>query len=206
MAISATGLAGALLALFLTFGGWPPATDAGVPREIGRALAQEALKLLGPGKRLTVIARDTTDFKQPATDFALAAFQEEVRKAGATVSAVQRLQVDPLRPLEVPAGDFFELLRQGAGGDVVVSLMGPPLLSREQSVSVAGGRARVVAFCPGNLPAYLDLRLLAEQGLLHAAVLSRPLSSKGGAAPTGETFDALYQRLSQAELTRLPAR
>jgi hypothetical protein len=197
-----TILVGCLLILFCTFAGLPPRTDASVPREVGRALAQEALKLFGPGKRLTVIARDTSVFKQPATDITLAAFEDEIRKGGAKITAVQLLQVDPLRPLQVPPGDFFELLRRGAAGDVIVSLMGPPQLSEEQRSALGNSKAKVVAFCPGGLSAYLDLHQLAGQKLLHAAILSRPLPPKPGALPIRERFDDLFERVGAAELEK----
>lgn len=197
-----TMLVGSLLILFYTFASLPPHVDASVPREVGRALALEALKLLGPGKRLTVIARDTSAFKQPATDITLAAFEDEIRKGGAKVTAVQLLQVDPLRPLQVPPGDFFELLRRGAVGDVIVSFMGPPMLSEEQLSALVNSKAKVVAFCPAGLSSSLDLHQLAEQKLLHAAILNRPWSSKPGAPPLRETFDALYERVGAAELEK----
>ena len=202
---AAIALAGSLAALLATYASFPPRVEPAVPRAIGRALAQEALKLLGPGKRLTVFTRDTTAFKQPAADLALAAFTDEVRQGGATITSLQTLQVDPLRPLQVPAGDFFELLRRGHAGDVIVSFLGPPLLTEEQRAALNDVKIKVVAFCPGNLPAYIDLRLLAEQKLLQAAVLARPLSAKGGAPGAPESFDALYVRADAAALAKLPA-
>ncbi|HTH47501.1 MAG TPA: hypothetical protein VMB21_08330, partial [Candidatus Limnocylindria bacterium] len=63
-------------------------------------------------------------------------------------------------------------------------------------------RPKVVAFCPGNLPGYINLPLLAERHLLHAAVLSRTLPAKAG-PPVAETFDSLYVRASATDLARL---
>ena len=203
-AVSVAAIAGSLLALFLNFGAYPPGTDATVPREVGRALAEAATRLLPPGGRITVLARDTSAFRQPAAGATLDALLGEIRKAGATLASVEILQVDPLRPLQVSPDDFFQLLRRAKAGDVIVSLMGPPLLSDEQRQALGEIKPQIVAFCPGNLPNYIDLRLLAERHLLHAAVLARPLPSKA-APPLAETFDNLYVRASAAELAKLPS-
>ena len=82
--------------------------------------------------------------------------------------------------------------------------MGPPLLNDEQRLALGEVKPQIVAFCPGNLPAYIDLRLLAERHLLHAAVLGRSLPAKA-APPLLETFDNLYVRASAADLARLPS-
>ncbi len=202
--VSVAAIAGSLLALFLTFGAYPPGTDATVPREVGRSLAEAATKLLPPGGRITVLARDTSTFPQPAAAATLEALLGEIRKAGATVASVEVMQVDPLRPLQVSPDDFYQLLRRAKANDVIVSLMGPPLLSDEQRQTLGEVKPQIVAFCPGNLPNYIDLRLLAERHLLHAAVLGRPLPSKA-APPLAETFDNLYSRASAADLAKLPS-
>jgi hypothetical protein len=107
---------------------------------------------------------------------------------------VQLLQVDPLRPLELPSGDFVELLRRGVAGDVIVSFMGPPLLSDEQRAAVAGSKAKVIAFCPGGFSDFVDLKKLAEQGLLHVAIISRPFKGQPARPLAEERFDTLYMR------------
>ena len=99
-------LLGSLAALAWTFVGPGPGGNPKVQEEIGRTLAHEAVRHLGSGRRLTVLTRDTSAFPQPAADQVLAAFTREVARAGMTVSAVQRFEVDPLRPAQVPPGDF----------------------------------------------------------------------------------------------------
>jgi len=189
-------------AIWAATSGLPPRVGPRIHEEIGRALAQEAVRLLGPGGRVTVLARDTGTFKQPAIDIALGSFTRELKKNGGNDPFVQGLQIDPLRPLQVPAGDLHELLRHGAVGDVVVSFMGAPLLSDEQRASLGGVKPKIVAFCPGGIFGIQELKELGGQGLLHAAVVSRP--SKAGtpsATDAGrEPFDALYERLDTAAL------
>ena len=152
------------------------------------------------------MTRDTGTFPQPALDLALGSFTQAIRKSGGSAPAVQALQVDPLRPVQVPPGDFHELIRRGAAGDVIVSLMGPPWLSEEQRASLGGIKPQIVAFCPESPPDHDNLRLLAEQKLLHAAVISRPLK-RNAPKPANfgrEPFDDLYLRVGAADLAKPP--
>jgi len=205
--LAAMVIVASLGAVFVATSGTAPRLDTRIHEDIGRALAQEALKLLGPSGHLTVVTRDTGTFPQPALDLALGSFTQAIRKSGGSVPAVQALQVDPLRPLQVPPGDFHELIRRGAAGDVIVSLMGPPWLSEEQRGSLGEVKPKIVAFSPGTVPEPAELRLLAEQKLLHAAVISRPLK-RNALKPANfghESFDELYVRVSAADLAKLPA-
>lgn len=201
MVVAAGIMAGALAVSLATVSGGPtPSVAAEVPEQVGRALAQEALKLLGPGGKVTLLARDTTEFPQAAVDLARESFLHEVSKSGGTVATVRQFAVDPLRIVQVPPGDFFEAIRRAGVGDVIASFMGPPLLTEEQRLALGDIKPKVVAFCSGAMPTYVDLRLLAEQRLLHASVLSRLSDSPEHAKPAKETFDALYQRADAAAL------
>jgi len=198
---------GALTVIILSTCEWPPSTNRRLHEAIGRAMAQQALSLSGNGGRITLIARDTVAFKQPAAGIQLDSFKKELRRGGGTIAATQLLQVDPLRPVEVPPGDFFELIRKAPPDSVIVSFMGPPLLTEEQRSQLGVIKPKVVAFCSGNLTDYLDLRTLFEQRLLHAAVVSRR-SSPGASLMPGksvESFDQLYTGVTAANLSSLPA-
>lgn len=177
--------------------------DARLQSDLGRALAQEALKLGQPSGKITAFVRDTDAFPSPATETALASFLKELKQAGRAEPTIQRQQMDPLRPLQVPSGDFAEALRRGAAGDVIVSFMGPPVIPSDKRASIGTVRAKVVAFCPGSIPEQVDLRFLADAGLLHAAILNRPSSGSGAmpANPRPTVFDDLYVRASLTELS-----
>jgi len=177
-------------------------SDAAVQEEAGRALAQEAAKLGAPGGKFTVILRDTEAFPQPAVDHVKAAFEKEARRAGKTEIVYQGLQTDPLRPVQVPGGDFLEAMRRGAAGDVIVSLLGPPLLAEDKRPPAGAVKAKIVAFCPGPIGDQVDLKSLTEQGLLHAAILARSTTKGTGSNASGRRpgFDDLYMRAGAAEL------
>ena len=99
-----------------------------------------------------VITRDTTTFENPATDVQMASFRKTLREARVIVGSVQSLQVDPLRPVEVPSGDFQEMIGKAPKGSVIVSFMGPPpLLSSAQRRRLEETKPAIVAFCPGSI-------------------------------------------------------
>lgn len=193
----------------------PPEKPVALPMEIGRMLAAETGKLLKPGGRIVLISRDTETFPQPSFDALTAALQKALKEAGTPPVAVRAIQLDPLRPLQVPPGDFVELLRKAGPADVIVSLLGPPFLSDEQRAALGAVKPRVVAFWPGTLAEYENLRPLFEQHLLSAAILHRPeglgLTSKGTTTTTTTTsrgrvnrFDDLYQVVSGTGIPPVP--
>src|SRR5580658_10214276 len=154
-------------------GGLGPRVDA-APCEIsGRLMAEQTLALLKPGGQITVIARDTATFSNPASDIQLAGFLKMVAQAHAEIGTVRKLQVDPLRPMAVPSSDFCELIRNADAASVIVSFMGPPRLTARERASLGEIQPAIVAFCSGALPELADMRSLCEQGLLKAAVLDR---------------------------------
>ena len=192
----------------------PPRGSLSVAEAAGVALARQALDVSGAGSHVTLITRDTETFRQPALDALTAAFKGELRRGGGILDSVQRIQVDPLRPLEVPPGDFSEFIRKSRDGAVLVSLMGPPLLDGEQWQKLGRIKPKIVAFCPGALVETLDLRRFFEAGHLHAAVVSRPetlrSSVRSAAGPSAvastavEDFDHLYLTVKSSETSKLP--
>jgi hypothetical protein len=185
----------------------PPRPNRTLHRAIGAALARQALALLSPGSKIVVITRDTDTFRQPALDLLLHSFNAEVRRGSASVAATQRLQLDALRPVEVPAGDFYEWIRRAPPGEVIVSLLGPPLLSEAQWRQLAPIKAKLVAFCPGNTARSVDLGRLFDAGFLNAAVVGRPVTTQTGGKGRGPdgAFAALYLEVTAATRSRLSA-
>jgi len=136
-------------------------------------MAQQALACLAPGGQITVITRDTTTFRNPASDIQLASFRKTIDQAHVAIQSLHKLQVDPLRPVAVPSSDFCDLIRNTPEGSVIVSFMGPPLLTRAERSSLGDSKPAIVAFCSGRLPELADLRSLFQQGLVQAAVVDR---------------------------------
>ena len=184
----------ALAAIILSSWEFGPPVDRKLHSEIGRVLAKEALSLLRPGGQITVITRDTEAFPQPALDILLKSFQQEVRRGGKITVGTQTIQLDPLRPVEVPPGDFYELIRRSTAERIIVSFLGPPVLSKEQRGALGRVKPKIIAFCSGNLAATLDLSELFSAGLLHVALINRPPSPDTEDTPpnSSSTFERLY--------------
>jgi len=188
-------LVGSLAALAWTWAGAPAPGPGPIQDAVGEALGRQVLKQLGSGGRMIVLMRDTAVYPQPAADRVLAALDHTVRGGGGPAPEVQTFEVDPLRPAQVPPGDFLEQIRRARTGDVLVSLMGPPLLSDEQRAQLPAVPApRIVVLCAGPFPDAAAVRSLAQQHLLHAAVMDRP--DGGAAVPPArrgrEAFDDCY--------------
>lgn len=184
----------AFATIFLSSWGFGPPVDRKLHSEIGRVLAKEALSLLPRGGQITVITRDTEAFPQPALDTLLNSFEQEVRRAGDITVGTQTIQLDPLRPVEVPPGDFYELIRRSTAERIIVSLLGPPVLTKEQRDALGRVKPKIIAFCSGNLAETLDLNELFSAGLLHVALINRPPSPATGDTPPNHfsTFERLY--------------
>lgn len=177
--------------LFVTWVPTLPHEDTSIASRIGHEMARETLRLRNGSGRILVLARDTSEFPQPAVESALGAFQSDLASASVRPDLLRRFAIDPLRVVQVPAGDFAEYLRRGKAGDVIVSFLGPPLLGEEQLSQLGTILPRVVAFCPGYLPRYLNLQLLRDRNLLHGGVVARVDAA-------GTTFEGQYQTLAAA--------
>ena len=193
-------------AILLSTCAFGPHLDAKPHVALGQVAAEEALKLLGSGGKLTVISRDTSIFKMPALDAQLRAFHSTVKKAGQTVAVTKLIEVDPLRLVAMPSGDFTILIKKQSEADVIVSFAGPPLLSAEQLAQLGASRPKVVAVCSGAMPAQVNLKAVFEKQLLHAAILSRNNPTPGH--PSGNdarsTFDQYFSVVTPANLAELP--
>lgn len=179
----------------------PPKTDSGVYAQVGKTLAQQALAVLPAGGRIVIIARDLQVYRQPAMEIALKEFRNAV---GRTAEIdMHFVQVDPLRPVEVPPGDFYEAIRRAKTNDVIVSLLGPPILEPEQQEKLTGNKRKIVALCTGNMAEQADLGDLARRGLLHAAIVNRRLDANASKSATGLSFDQLYQVVKEGEFGKM---
>jgi hypothetical protein len=182
-----------------------PRFDEKLPAQIGQTLARETLGLLPASGKISVITRDTEAFHQPAMDALFKSFGQEIRRTGARIAVTQSLQLDPLRPVEVPPGDFYELIRKATSEDVVVSFLGPPVLSPEQRAKLGKVKPKIVAFCSGNLAEAADLRELFRADLLHVAVVNRHAPPLEGRVANGaKTFDQFYTILKASDVLVQP--
>lgn len=187
-------------------GGFAPGLEPHPHQAAGWAVARQALSLLKPGGQVMVITRDTTEFKNPATDFQLASFKQEMKRARVSISAVQLLQTDALRPMEVPAADFMDWINKSPAGSVIVSFMGPPVLTASQRKQLGEIKSAIVAFCPGSWPDRVNLKSLFDQGLLQSAIVSRRTPPSSAKPPSLQAwFDRSFTVVTAANVADVMA-
>ncbi|MDB6039512.1 MAG: hypothetical protein JWM99_3353 [Verrucomicrobiales bacterium] len=195
---------GSIASIFLSISGFPLSFPSEPHRSIGKLMARKCLSLLGPGGQIHLIVRDTKAFEQPAADLQEEAFDREIRNSGSTIASVTRLQLNPLRPLEIPPGDLFQLIRKASPSSVIVSFMGAPFLPADQLRNLGPAHCKIVAFCPGEIYKQTNLKGLFEAGLLHSAVISKPPSRS--LQPANRNFENLYRSIDSGNLADLPTR
>jgi hypothetical protein len=161
--------------------------DAGPYEASGRLMAQQALAHLESDGQITIITRDTSTFKNPASDIQLASFRRTIDQAHATIASIRKLKVDPLRPIAVPSAEFREAILNTSPGGVIVSFMGLPVLTDADRARIGQDRPPIVAFCSGDSPKLPEIRSLFQQGLLQAVVLDRHASDRPAAVPLSQT-------------------
>ena len=197
-------IAAGLVWLYMFFNPRPPGIDRALHKTVGQVMASEAIKLLDSSGRIIVVARAKEPFEVPAAAAQLDAFMRAVEKSGKT--ATQRLlKVDPLRVTGVPPGDFLDVIRQAKPNDVVVSFLGPPLLSDDQLRRLGAKRAHIVALCSGAMPTQVDLRRIFDTQLLRTAVISRTNApAQATATDANGAFNQMFAVVTLANLTELP--
>jgi hypothetical protein len=201
----------AFASLYLGLVGLPPRLDSLPHEALGEAMAVETRKQLGAGGRIHLIRRDTAVYPNPAADAQLRAFQRALKKAGASAVASTLIKSDPLRVVNVPAGDFHKLLESASESDVIVSFLGPPQLTSGQLAKLGAKRPKVVALCIGEIPRQTDLKRRFEEKLVHAAILSRRDVTAGSPASDSlrawfDHFFVVATEANAAELLSTPER
>jgi ABC-type sugar transport system substrate-binding protein len=185
---------------------FPPGINRKPHRALGQVLAEEAVKLLGNGGKVTVITRDTVTYKNPAIDAQNSGFNETLKKARVPVAARTALRLNPISLVSAPPGDFFNAMKKQTDADVIVSFMGPAVLDESQIARLGEKRPKVIALCSGTMPQRVNLKRLFDQKLLHAAVLSRerPLPGSPLSDSPRDWFDRLYHLSTPANLAEAP--
>lgn len=67
-------------------------------------LAQETIKLLGPGGKAILLGRDTVTFPNPASDTQLKQFEKSLKQRGVKVTTLHLLKMNPISLMMVPSG------------------------------------------------------------------------------------------------------
>jgi hypothetical protein len=173
---------------------------------LGEALAERAVQLAGGG-RVVLLTPDTSGGKFPGTAIQLRAFHAALRRANQAVVLTNVIKIDPNRVLRAPPGDFADLLRKFTEADVVVSLLGPPVLNGDQKARVGDKRPKVIAACLGDMPRQVNLKAIFNEQFLQAAIISRasPALTTPGSENPADWFQHYFQWVTPQNLADLPA-
>jgi hypothetical protein len=203
--IIATGVI-VLSALFLYsfFGGFGPPVDVTTQKALGKFLATEALKLRGPDGKILLLSPDTSAEANPYADAQMRAFERTLGKNGATITARRLVRLNPIRVTSVSGAEFAVLLKKSSENDILVSFIGPPVLGAEPASNIPEKHAKILAVCSGGIPRQANLRRAFEQGMLNAAVISRPDAGKTSANTPLEIFNQNFTVVTAANLADLP--
>lgn len=193
-----------VLSLHFTVLPTPPRHDLRAHEGLGRALAEQALKG-GSGGKIVLIAPDTKTFPNPHRVAQVKALAAALKAGGASISATNLIKLDPLRLVRVPPGDFAQILKKLSERDVVISLMGPPVLPPQLRANLPTKLPRVIAVCSGDTPRQLPLKRLFDVGLIEAAVLSRNEGAASASGSAQEAFSRVFKVVTAAEAAELPA-
>jgi hypothetical protein len=200
---------GTIVFLCLSMTPGAPIIDKRPFEALGQVAAEEAQAYIGKsGGRIALILRDTRLYPNPQMDAMRAAFIKTCAQKDTVIIATNLVKVDPLNSPRVPLGDYQELFIKLTEKDVIVSFMGPPVLTSvedRQRFPVKG--PKVVALCLDPIPRQVNLKSLFSQNLLHTAIINRAAPDAG--LPKGGTsrawFDHFYQILTSSNLGDMPA-
>src|SRR5947209_3893509 len=200
-------LVGAAALLYFSLGEKPAQVEPGPPMALGQIMAEEAAKLTSAGGRLILITLDNSMSRNPTAELQMKGFFTGLRDANLTAALTNAIRLDPLRLVRVPPAGFFEILKKQSENDVIVSFLGPPVLTPEQRAKIADKKLRILALCSGAMPRQIDLKELFAQSLLHVAIISRSGQSPSPSSPDAtprDSFDRLFQVVTSANLSELP--
>jgi hypothetical protein len=166
---------------------------------LGAVLAEETARAAGSNKQVVLILPHWAP-----TTTAGESFKEALKKQGLTLAATLTADVgDPMRrgPIGLKSADFFAALDKAAGGGVVVSLAGAPLLQPGEATRLGAAHPPVLVVTTASLGEVMGVTCDRPQlaNLLEARIIQLAIvdaASESAPAPAGKT-DAAHQSFSE---------
>lgn len=180
---------------------WPstPPADLLAHEGLGGALAQLALKAASGGGKIVLVAPDTSTYPNRHFDAQMKAFHRALRAANQSVAVTNIIKLNALQLVRVPPGDFALLLRKRNEKDVVVSLMGPPLIPPAERAKLPAKLPRIIAVCAGDTPLQVPMKALFDGGLLETAILSRGGTLPGNVESAAQAFEKTFRVVTASD-------
>jgi hypothetical protein len=154
---------------------------------LGEVLAQEAVRLAGANRSITLITHDNS-WGPPST--AEQALRAALKKQNATLDFVQAARLgNPMLSGEVglKAADFFEAMEKSAKAGAVISLVGAPLLKEGDAARLNSAHPPVLVVATASLGDKMGVHTDPVQlaSLLEAKVIQLVIID--GEDPTAQT-------------------
>jgi hypothetical protein len=176
----------------------------GPSQALGTVLAEEAVRLAGPGKQIALICPDAN---WGAASTVEEAFRSALKKQGiASVIATAANLGDPMRRGQVglKGGDFLAALDKSAGAGAIVSLAGAPLLNGTDAVRVPSEHPPVLVVATaslGNVPGIwgdpVQLGRLLDAKTIDLAIIdgADPIAQSSGKSDAAHTLFSQNYRI-----------
>jgi len=172
---------------------------------LAEVLAQEAVRLAGANRSITLITHDAS-WGPPST--AEQALRTALKKQNATLDFVKTASLgNPMLSGEVglKAADFFEAMEKSAKAGAVISLVGAPLLNESDIARLASPHPPVLVVATASLGDKMGVHTdpLRLASLLEAKVIQLAIIDGDDPAakpdPTRALFNQHYRILRPAE-------
>ena len=118
---------------------------------LGQVLAQEAVRLAGANRSITLITHDNSWGPQSTAEQALRA---SLKKQNATLDLVQAAPLgNPMLSGDVglKGADFFEAMEKSTKAGAVISLVGPPLIKEGEAARLTSAHPPVLVVATASL-------------------------------------------------------
>lgn len=172
--------------------------NASKPLEsLGVVLAQETVKLVnGRGKVLLITVANRVPAAKPQPE--VSGFEKELKKTAGITLVKEQVAQDGI---EIPADQFVKMLGRNRSADVVVSLVGCPVIKEGNLASLGEKTPKFICVAWSNA----GIRGMLQQKLVELAVLARVTPAPNKTPVTArDWFDNYFEIYTSANCASLP--
>jgi len=184
---------------FTTFRGMPDLNRQPY-KDLGKRTAEEAVKLLGQNKRVSVIInREFGALKIPNLEIQMDAFTTALKEKGLMVESIEKVEMQKVGFARAPA--FGAVVDSLKDTDVIVSWVGFPMLPRQSPAAFKNYKAKFIVAAPYER----GLKNLLQEGIIQIAILPKfPSSPSNTSQPFPQNFDGGFQVFTPKDAANLP--
>jgi hypothetical protein len=182
---------------FTTFRGMPELNRQPY-KDLGKTTAEEAIKLLGQNKRVSVIInREFGALKIPNLEVEMAALTTGLKEKGVSLESIEKVEMQKAR-FARPAA-FSPVVESLKETDLVISLVGFPMSPGQIPAAFKNYKSKFIVVAPYEP----GLKSLLQEGIIQVAIVPK-FSSVSANAPFPQNFDNGFQVFTRDEAAKLP--